>query len=229
MSNSNARRYAWRKIGLTSIVVLIALCGATIFYGKLFFNFVRVPVGSMANTIIPGDHLVIKTRAYGDIARGNVVVFKYPGDDTNYIGRVVGLPQETILVRERFVYINGERLEEERVTVDGSDLLNMEPLPELSKEGTGPYRVYYVPRIGNGLDAEYLGDGGYGVEEPYRIPENRYFLMGDNRDNSHDSRHRGTVPRGLIVGKSTIIYWSSLTDETGNEIVKWDRIFTTPR
>ena len=229
MSNSKPRRYPWRKIGLISFVVLIALCGATVLYGKLFFTFVRVPVGSMANTIIPGDHLVIKTRAYGDIARGDVIVFKYPGDDTNYIARVVGLPQETILVRERFVYINGERIEEERVTVDGSDLLSMEPLPELSREGTGPYRVYYVPRIGNGLDSEYSADGDYGVEEPHPIPQNHYFLMGDNRDNSHDSRHRGTVPGELIVGKSTIIYWSAKTDETGNETVKWDRIFTRPR
>lgn len=229
MSNSNPRRFAGRKIGLISFVVLMALCGATVFYGKLFFNFVRVPVGSMANTIIPGDYLVIKTRAYGDIARGDIIVFKYPRDDTNYIGRVVGLPQETMLVRERFVYINGEPLEEERVTVDGSDLLNMEPLPELSKEGTGPYRVYYVPRIGNGLDAEYLGDGDYGVEEPYRIPQNHYFVMGDNRDNSFDSRHRGTVPGELIVGKSTIIYWSANRDNAGNETVKWDRIFTRPR
>jgi len=226
---SKPRRQTWRKIGIISFVVLMALFGATIFYGKLFFNFVRVPVGSMANTIIPGDHLVIKTRAYGDIARGNVIVFKYPGDETYYIGRVVGLPHETIHICDRFVYINGERLQEELVTVDARDFLNMEPIPELSTEGTGPYRVYYVSRSESGLETEVLTSGDYGVEDPYRIPENHYFLMGDNRDNSNDSRHRGTVPGELIVGKSTTIYWSSMTDDAGNETVKWDRIFTTPK
>lgn len=71
-------------------------------------------------------------------------------------------------------------------------------------------------------------DGGdFGSNGPFQIGANEYFVMGDNRDDSQDSRYRGPVPRSLIYGKATMIYWSAGRDEAGNETIRWDRVFTT--
>lgn len=75
-------------------------------YRIFFMWMVRVPTGSMLNTIVPGDHLVVN-RSFGEIERGRIVVFQYPGDSAYYVARVVGLPGETIQLRGMSVYING--------------------------------------------------------------------------------------------------------------------------
>lgn len=125
--------------------ILLLLAGVlTYAYYHFFLHLVRVPTGAMANTIIPGDRLVVKKRAFGEITRGNVIIFNYPADSaTKYIGRVIGLPNETIELRGKLVYINGGVLAEQRVTIIphyGDQLLE-----EFSTEGSGPYRVFYSP------------------------------------------------------------------------------------
>lgn len=143
-----------------------------------------------------------------------------------YVARVVGLPGESIEVRGLYVYVNGKEIPEQRVTV--SPNLNRDGLEELSAEGTGPYRVFYVSRK-PGNDAGRSGDldgGRFGVNEAFQIPGNEYYVMGDNRDDSSDSRYWGTVPGTLIFGKPTMIYWSSGRDKAGNETVRWERLFT---
>lgn len=173
----------------------------------------------MANTVIPGDCLVIQKRAFGEIKRGDIIVFSWPKDEvTKYIFRVVGLPGENIHVRGKAVYINGEELAEQRVTV--VQTYDKDPLEEVSTESAGPHRVFYSTEDDALLDRE---GGHFGAQEPFHIPKDEYFVMGDNRDNAEDSRYRGTVPRSLIFGKATIIYWSAspVTDEPRNE-----RMFT---
>lgn len=161
----------------------------------------KIPSGSMLDTLQIGDHLLVSKFAYdvrlpstiwldttdgkvlyktADPERGDIMVFKYPmNEEQDFIKRVIGLPGETIEIRNKVVYINGEPLDE-------------------------PYVLHKDARRVPGRD-----DFG-----PYTVPEGEYFMMGDNREGSHDSRFWGPVKRSKIVGKALIIYWSwaSLTD-----------------
>jgi signal peptidase I len=213
--------------------------GAVVLVMAMFFmTFVaqaaEVPSASMENTVYVGDRFLINKFVFGpgphlpflpqrDIRRGDIVVFKYPAESvpaqkivqykTLFIKRVIGLPGETIEVKGRDVYINGQLLPEYRVeTADcgvGNDKapLKLHP-PEQPRTGE-PYTVYY-------RNGTLCGESRYdesdmpvnSVRRPYRIPEGHYFMMGDNRDNSRDSRYWGPVPRDLIVGRAMFVIWS---------------------
>lgn len=204
------------------VVAFLGLCLPGLYY-VFFLHLVRIPTSSMANTVVPGDHLVIKKRAFGEISRGDIIVFSWPGNEvTKYLYRVVGLPGETIQISGKAVYINGQELAEQRVTVKTIDF--QEPLEEVSSnEGAGPYRVFYLTDDDPIVNRE---GGDFGVQAPFQIPKDEYFVLGDNRDNSADSRNLGTVPRSQIFGKATMIYWSTspVTDKLRSE-----RIFTRLR
>jgi signal peptidase I len=121
----------------------------------------------------------------GTLKRREVVVFKYPEEpDLDFIKRVIGLPGETVELRAKKVYINGAALDE-------------------------PY-VHFLqqPRSAN---SEFNEVTSFDVRErygPVTVPPNQYFVMGDNRDNSQDSRYWGFLPRELVKGKALVIYWS---------------------
>ena len=218
-----------RRTVLLLVLVLIGI-GITIF--RVFFTRgVYVPTGSMANTIIPGDTLLI-TKSFGQIERGAVILFQYspeyippdPRDRDPFsyrIARVVGLPGETIQMRSRTVYINGHALGEQKVLA--RDVNPSEPLQVISTEGSGPYRVFYTTRL-NEDESALVNDVPFAGEEPFQIPKDSYFVMGDNRDNTEDSRYRGPVPRNLIWGNVALIFYSK-TVETDE--FRWDRIFST--
>jgi len=172
----------------------------------------------MANTIVPGDRLVVKRRAFGTIGRGDIVAFRYSKDPTYYLGRIVGLPNEDIQARGTSVFANGTKLPERIVNVKDFDPRD-DQLIETGAEGDGPYRVFYVHSADHSSDTPFAGT------EPYHIPESDYFIMGDNRDNSEDSRYRGPVSKKDIFGKAVLIYWSSRhSTEPPNEETRWDRI-----
>jgi len=206
------------------ILVVLGLCSTVIYY-LFFVELVRMPAGSMANTIIPGDHLVVRTRAYGEVNRGDIILLLYPKDTgVRYLERVVGLPGETIQIRGRVIYINGNELREERVTVKTDVGLTPDALEELSTDGSGPYRVYFSSAQADESSMNSQ-DYPFGGAVPFQISENEYFVMGDNRENSEDSRFWGTVRRDLVLGKAMMIYWSVGADADGNEKIRWDRVF----
>jgi len=141
----------------------------------------KIPSGSMIPTLQIGDHILVSKFIYHFTKpeRGDLIVFKYPKDPSrDFIKRVVGLPGETLEVRHRKVYINGKLLKED--------------YPIFSDKEAGQYGE--VPIRDN-----------FSV---ITIPPNKYFMMGDNRDNSLDSRFWGTLDEKMIEGRAFIVYWS---------------------
>jgi signal peptidase I len=186
-------------------------------YYLVFLHVVRVPTGAMANTILPGDHVVVRKRAIGDIKRGDVIIFTYADDQsTHFISRVIGLPSETIQIRGRQVLINGKELPERKASARFTNN-SYDSLEVLSSEGEGPYQAFYLAS-----QADAPTEGPFASVDPFRIPDGQYFVMGDNRDNSQDSRFRGPILRQAVFGKATMIYWSlSPSDES----IRTERMF----
>jgi signal peptidase I len=185
---STAREY------FESIVVAVILA---LFIRTFVVQAFKIPTGSMEENLLIGDHLLVNKFVYGptatpledrvlpigDISRGDVIVFKYPVEpDRDFIKRVIGLPGETVEVRDRKVYINGAPIDE-------------------------PYVHYLLPAS----SSDYHEVTSYDVRDrygPVMVPADHYFMMGDNRDNSQDSRYWGFLPRELVKGKALVIYWS---------------------
>ena len=174
----------------------IVTCVIFVLFARTWvFQQSKIPTGSMIPTLLIGDYIAVNKFIYAprlegvpvlgalerallpvrDLRRGDIVVFKFPEEpEKDYIKRVIGLPGETIEIRDRQVYIDGRPLDE-------------------------PYKIHKNPRVLN-IDQDNYG--------PTRIPERSYFCMGDNRDNSRDSRAWGFVPRDYVKGRAFMIWWS---------------------
>ena len=207
-----------------------------IFFMTFVAQAAGVPSASMQNTIYVGDHFLINKFIFApgppapflpqrEVRRGDIVVFKYPAADnpdpevvrykTYFIKRVIALPGETVQVRGHEVLINGRPLPEYAVAVRdpelGNDKAEFRHLVAPAPKKDEPYTVYYSPATMSAAarQAERLSpDMKFGVGAPFRVPEGEYFVMGDNRDNSRDSRFWGTVPRSLVVGRAMFVIWS---------------------
>ena len=161
----------------------------------------KIPTGSMENNLLIGDHLLVNKFVFGptatslerallprrEVRRRDIVVFKYPDEpERDFIKRVIGLPGETLELRNKKVYINGQPLDE-------------------------PYVHFLEPASDSQEVTSFDVRERYG---PVKVPEGHYFVMGDNRDNSQDSRYWGFLPRHYIKGRASMIYWSY---ESGRE------------
>ena len=217
------------------VTLVMAIFGMT-----FILQAVTVPTGSMQNTILVGDYLLVNKFIFTpggyelpflpqrEIERGDIIVFKYPGNKVhpendssrklvpyqiNYVKRVIGLPGETVEFRDNQVFINGQLLPEHRVIGDADDNISALSVSEFEERRAGEdYNVYYSKETMDAVKAgQKLSRRGYefGVAgKPMKVPDNQFFVMGDSRDNSEDSRYWGFVPRELIIGRAMFVYWS---------------------
>ena len=218
-------------------VVIQALVLA--FFVRVFlFQPFNIPSGSMIPTLLVGDYLFVSKYAYGysryslpfgpnlfsgrvwaaEPKRGDVVVFKLPRDnETDYIKRVIGLPGDEIQMIHGVLHINGEPIKKEKIEDVTLDDPSGHTRTVARYRETLPNGVTY-PVLD--LIQEGIGDN----TEVYKVPENHFFMMGDNRDNSTDSRFLsevGYVPFENLVGRAEIIFFSIREDSSFWEIWRW--------
>jgi signal peptidase I len=149
----------------------------------------RIPSESMLSTLRPGDRVLVNRAVYHlrEPQRGDVVVFRYPKDPAVvFIKRIVGVPGDVLKVVDGRLYVNGRRLQEPYVhrTAGRTD-----------------------PTVAQAAVAGSTLHDPWSLAEPYTVPASEYFVMGDNRTDSDDSRDWGTVPRAAIVGEGLATYW----------------------
>jgi signal peptidase I len=221
------------------VTVIMALFGMT-----FIVQAVKVPTGSMQNTITVGDHLLVNKFVFApgpsfallpqrEIRRGDIIVFKYPGNPfnpgrdqqednipfkVNYVKRVIGLPGETVEIKGLQVLINGQPLPEHVIVARNvNEKAPLEIVEDTPRQPNETYNVYYFEDTVEDARAGRFGgaspDFHFAVNgKPAKVPANSYFVMGDDRDNSLDSRAWGFVPRELVIGRAMFVYWSY--DET---------------
>ncbi len=186
----------------------------------------RIPSNSMMPTLLTGDFILVNKFTYGirlpvlntkvlevgEAERGDVVVFRYPKDpSTDYIKRVVGLPGDRVGYYNKIVYINGEPVGQVPAGVYigvGSGISMSGASQRQEQLGEVLHDILVMPRT-PGLEGEYV------------VGEDEYFVMGDNRDNSNDSRYWGPVPEANLVGKAFRV-WMNWDGANGG--VDWDRV-----
>jgi signal peptidase I len=201
---STAREY------FESICVAVILA---LFVRTFVVQAFKIPTGSMENNLLIGDHLLVNKFIFAPtlwswertllpidpIRRGDIIVFKFPEDpNRDFIKRTIGLPGDTVELRNKKVYINGKPLDE-------------------------PYVHFLFPAEGGPAE-----EGGFDPRRnygPVTVPPDKYFMMGDNRDNSEDSRYWGFMPREYVKGKALFIYFSLNEDTPGLfSSVRWKRL-----
>ncbi|MDX2158706.1 MAG: signal peptidase I [Hyphomicrobiaceae bacterium] len=250
-----AKQGGWGEVGTIFLHALIIAFFVRVFFYQPF----NIPSGSMQSTLLIGDYLFVSKLSYGysrytfpfglnlfsgrifasEPKRGDVVVFKLPRDNsTDYIKRVIGLPGEEIVIRGGVVFINGKEVPRRPVA----------PFVQVDEDGRKRSTPQFEETLPNGvkfLVVDQRPDGDYDNVGPYKVPPGHYFMMGDNRDNSTDSRvppHRygvGYVPFENLVGRADIIFFSAAVDEPGRFQlltpwtwpfdVRWSRIFSVVR
>ncbi len=229
------QKTVWREYFESAVVtVIMALFGMT-----FIVQAVKVPTGSMQNTITIGDHLLVNKFIFApgeslpflpqrEIRRGDIIVFKYPGNPynpgsdnrpdnqpilTNYVKRVIGLPGDRVRIEGNSVIVNDEVIPEHHIEVmpkqgvSNDDPESKKPLTIVNSPTRKPeelYDVYYKTGTPDRKDGYTAFEG----RDELVVPTASYFVMGDNRNDSEDSRYWGFVPRDYVIGRAMFVYWS---------------------
>ncbi len=185
--------------------LLIAVIFAT-FARTYVVQAFKIPSGSMEQNLLIGDHILVNKFVYGpgprsalpirEVRRGDIVVFKFPEDPyRDFIKRCVGLPGDKVEVSDKRLSINGREVNDDAYTwhVD-------------------PFIIPRSPFLSGNRTRDNFG--------PYTVPAGHYFCMGDNRDNSNDSRVWGSVPQEYVKGRAFMVYWS-FDNQGQNEPTEW--------
>lgn len=190
------------------IVTLVLALFATTFLAQAF----KIPSASMAPALLVGDHLLVNKFVFSGtgnwydhflpnrpIRRGDVIVFKYPYEDhPYYVKRVIAIPGDRVRIADQRVYVNGSLLKEPYAVYN---------------QAADPYMFDFPPKDTYIISGEVPPEWARTLEEDTHngdlfVPPNEYFVLGDNRNNSSDSRYWGFVPSDAIVGDPMFVYWS---------------------
>ena len=207
--------WEWTKIFWISVALFLVI-------RTFFVEAFHIPTGSMENTILPGDFLLVNKLAYGAEVPfthdrlpalehpkfGDVIVFDWPVDPTkNFVKRLVGLPGDTLEMRDGILVRNGHRVHE-------SYVYREDPEADQSVDDFEWQRRYLEPSVSHQSYAPSRDTWG-----PLVVPPKHYFVLGDNRDDSLDSRYWGFVPDSLVTGRPILIYYSYAPDS--NQALAW--------
>jgi len=205
MSNENS----WRRMWLEwRSFVIFAAC--LIFFRAAIADWNVVPSGSMKPTILEGDRILVDRLAFdaklpltdislmhlGDPQRGDIVIFSSPKDGIRLVKRLIGLPGDVVALQDNHLYINGQEAGYQPASPAEMAHLDWKPRPnqEVLDETIGNVRHPIIVGRDNSYPFRSFG--------PVRVPQGHYLMLGDNRDNSADSRFFGFVPRALLIGRS---------------------------
>jgi signal peptidase I len=195
----------------------------------------KIPSGSMIPTLAIGDYLFVNKFSYGlkipftDIklidragpARGDVIVFKYPKNESIYfIKRVIGIPGDTIELRDKALYLNGKAVPEDQLSPEQTKAI-LDSNVTFDPQYTVEHPIINLEHL-PGKDHIMMNDpAAYQGRNfgPFTVPEASYFAMGDNRDVSNDSRFWGTVPAKNIAGRAVIVWLSIWADFSTSNFV----------
>ncbi len=206
MSETNNKHSVWREYLEALLVAGLFLGFTNTFILKTFY----IPSGSMENTLLVGDHLIVNRFIYGpdggplpwvapnrDPERGDIVVFRSPVDPSiDLVKRCVAVGGDTVEIIEKQLFVNGQAVSDSDYAIHSD--------PQVAQRRNRRHRHWRRDNMA-----------------PYTVPEGEFFFLGDNRDHSNDSRYWHSVPRELIKGRAFLIYWSYGGETPDGEWYGW--------
>jgi signal peptidase I len=213
----------WGRTLKIWVLLFLVGMGAAYLVRSFLVEAFRLPSGSMMPTLLVGDHFAVDKFPRA-LVRGDLITFKWPvAPDKNFMKRVIAVEGDSVEVRDNVVFLNGQPVERKP--------LGTRTYPDWISDGSGPERavqlqaeVWQESLLGRVYEVQQEPGRPPHTFPPHQVPRDAVFVMGDNRDNSSDSRVWGHVPLSLVKGKVLMVWWSEVQDTP-----RWSRIGMLPR